>query len=423
MSLVAPTKALSTRTLILVAALAFSQTLPTVFAMGALPLIWRDLGYSLAAIGALSLLYLPWVLKALWAPAVDRLSDTADRRIRFLLIAQAAVTVTSVSLALLPPGAFPAATFAAIFALAFATANADNAGDAVTIRLTPKADSERVNGWREAASLAASAIGLGGGIVIASTFGWSVAVGSLAFLTLSGFASTLLLRADIKRAENAHLGSPQKPSLRGAFRREHALVLFGVIALASAANRITGANPRILLLDMGYSAEAIALITGGAEPLIGIVGACTAGLLAYRLGAALLLPYAIGAKAVVTAILACSLYFQMTGTVVLLCLFTLTFLFALIAAAFGGLIMRWSRPGSDATDAAMFFTVAAIVWLILQPVSGSIASAVDYTGLFAISSAVMAVCAVAVRLLLNRQGILVETAARDRDNNRSEVTG
>ena len=113
----------------------------------------------------------------------------------------------------------------------------------------------------------------------------------------------------------------------------------------------------------------------------------------------------------------------MTGTVVLLCLFTLTFLFALIAAAFGGLIMRWSRPGSDATDAAVFFTVAAIVWLILQPVSGSIASALDYTGLFAISSAVMAVCAVAVRLLLNRQGILVETAARDRDNNRSEVTG
>lgn len=187
--------------------------------------------------------------------------------------------------------------------------------------------------------------------------------------------------------------------------------------------RLAGANPRFLLLYKGCSAEAIALITRGAEPLIGIVGACAAGLFAYLMGAALLLPHAIGAKAVVIAMLACSLYFQMTGTAVLLYSFTLAFLFAIIAVPFDGLIMRWNRPGSDATDATMFFTAAAIVCLILQPVSGSIASALDYTSRFAISSAVMAVCAIAVHLLLKRQGILVEKAAGDHDSNRSEIAG
>ena len=400
-------RVLTNRQLVLVSTLAFSQTLPTVFSMGALPLIWRDLGYSLAEIGMLSLLYLPWVLKALWAPLVDRLSDTGTRRVRFLLLAQVAVTATSLSLAFLPPGGFPIATFTSIFVLAIATATADNAADAVTIRLTREPDSERVNGWREAATLAASAIGMGGGIAVASAFGWSIAVGLLAVLTATGVISTRLLRLDIEARDAVDVTSDrQRPSLIGAFRREHALLLFSVVALASAANRFTGANPHLLLADMGYSAESIALITGGVEPVIGIFGAVAAGFFAYRLGPALLLPLAILAKAIVTALLTGALYYAMPGAVILTCLFALTFLFAHIAAAFGALIMRWSRPGSEATDAAMFFTVAAIVWLLLQPLSGGLADAAGYAGLFAASTAAMLMFAAVIWLLLRRHGVL-----------------
>lgn len=357
--------------------------MPTAFAMGALPLIWRSEGYSLAAIGVLSLLYLPWVLKALWAPWIDRASRTAASRTRFLAVAQGAVTLTSLTLAFLPPGALPQATFIAIFVLSIASATADNAGDALTIRLTPKDDSERVNGWREAAILAASALGAGGGFVIASNFGWTMAVGLLSLLTLSGLISTLLLR---RATEDAHSGDRDRPlmraSLMSAFKRDNALLLFGMIVLASAANRMAGANPRVLLADLGLTAEAIGFITGLLEPAVTITAAACSGIAAKVIGVTSLLPAAIVAKSIALLLLAAAVFYDLSDLIIVVLLLTAAFCFALIAASMGALIMRWSRAGCEATDAAVFFTTAALVWLMLQPISGLLADKLGYSGLF-----------------------------------------
>lgn len=53
-------------------ALYFSQGLPFGFQVTALPLLLRERGVSLQAIGFASLLSAPWLAKALWAPWVDR---------------------------------------------------------------------------------------------------------------------------------------------------------------------------------------------------------------------------------------------------------------------------------------------------------------------------------------------------------------
>jgi hypothetical protein len=53
-------------------ALYFAQGLPFGFQAIALPLILRERGVSLQAIGLASLLSFPWLAKALWAPLVDR---------------------------------------------------------------------------------------------------------------------------------------------------------------------------------------------------------------------------------------------------------------------------------------------------------------------------------------------------------------
>jgi MFS family permease len=58
--------------LALLGCLYFSQGLPFGFFTQALPVLMRKLGVSLGAIGLSSLLALPWALKFLWAPAVDR---------------------------------------------------------------------------------------------------------------------------------------------------------------------------------------------------------------------------------------------------------------------------------------------------------------------------------------------------------------
>ncbi|MGW8321119.1 MAG: hypothetical protein ACWGSD_06160, partial [Thermodesulfobacteriota bacterium] len=53
------------------------QGLPYGFFISVLPLYLRQAGWSRTAIGFYSLLVLPWILKPLWAPLVDRFSWTA----------------------------------------------------------------------------------------------------------------------------------------------------------------------------------------------------------------------------------------------------------------------------------------------------------------------------------------------------------
>ena len=57
--------------IILLGSLYLAQGLPYGFFTQALPVLLRDAGYSLKAISATSLLFLPWALKFLWAPFVD----------------------------------------------------------------------------------------------------------------------------------------------------------------------------------------------------------------------------------------------------------------------------------------------------------------------------------------------------------------
>ncbi|QSP94312.1 MFS transporter [Marinobacter salinisoli] len=59
-------------TLATLGALYLAQGLPSGLFAHALPVFWREAGVSLAWIGALKLLALPWVLKVLWAPKIDQ---------------------------------------------------------------------------------------------------------------------------------------------------------------------------------------------------------------------------------------------------------------------------------------------------------------------------------------------------------------
>lgn len=82
------------RTLGLLLALYFVQGLPFGFQAVALPVYLRQLGVSLESIGLLGALAAPWMLKALWAPLVDRYySPRLGRRRSWILPAQAGLAL------------------------------------------------------------------------------------------------------------------------------------------------------------------------------------------------------------------------------------------------------------------------------------------------------------------------------------------
>ncbi len=129
---------------------------------------FRAAGVSLKEIGLMDLLGLPWTIKPLWAPLVDRYGD----RRRWI----AGCLVTMAGLLAIHPffdAARPSATFWTVLLLfTFASATQDIAIDAHTIGFVPKDEVGAANGIRVSAYRAAMIVS-GGGIVLAAAFlGW-----------------------------------------------------------------------------------------------------------------------------------------------------------------------------------------------------------------------------------------------------------
>ena len=120
---------------------------------------------SLGSLGLVSLLALPWTLKALWSPLVDRWSTAA----RWISSALVAVGLTTLALPWLPMGT---PVWAMLALLTTASATADVAIDGYTATIVPAEFHGRVNGWRVAAYRGAMLIAGGGAVAAAAWMPW-----------------------------------------------------------------------------------------------------------------------------------------------------------------------------------------------------------------------------------------------------------
>lgn len=125
------THPLRTPHLPLLAALYTAQGLPFGFFTLALPVLMREAGWSLTALGFLQFLAAPWVLKVLWAPVVDH----HGKRRTWLLTMQLASCALAVAMALLGFTEGSIALFASVFVFNLLAATQDVATDGLAVRL------------------------------------------------------------------------------------------------------------------------------------------------------------------------------------------------------------------------------------------------------------------------------------------------
>jgi PAT family beta-lactamase induction signal transducer AmpG len=192
-----------------IAAIAFASGFPYGFFNELLPVYLRSRGAGLGEIGLLSTLSLPWALKFLWAPFVDRL---ATRR-RWIVGAQVGIAATLAAMLLTGAASGPA-FFALVFVLVALSATQDIAVDAYTIEISERSELGPANGVRVTAYRLAM-IAAGGALVAASaSIGWATvfALSAALFLALAALSSRLPER---DRAPAAHqpIGEPVRDLL------------------------------------------------------------------------------------------------------------------------------------------------------------------------------------------------------------------
>lgn len=177
----------------LLTSLYVAQGLPFGFFTLALPVVLREAGWSLTAINLLQVLGLPWVLKFLWAPWLDRALQQAPVRRLWLLRLQAMSCVlaalATVACAWWPMG-LPALPhwlpLAGLFALVLTFNVLASTQDIVTDGLAVRALSARQRGWANGIQVGAYRLGMvlgGGGLLwLFAKTGWPHMLGVMALL-------------------------------------------------------------------------------------------------------------------------------------------------------------------------------------------------------------------------------------------------
>ena len=261
-----------------VAALYVAQTIPLLLVGIALPSILRSLGVSLAVIGALGLLLIPFALKFLWAPLVDRWGQ----RRTWILGAQSVTLLSLLVLSRTDPTDALAALFLPLFVLTLSSGVQDIATDGYAVEHAPPGTQARISAVQ--AIEGAGGVVLGGSLslVIFDLAGWTAAILSAALL--SGLATLPLLFVAEARGRREAVPQTRRPSVIGFLTRSGVLPVLALGLLFRIPDGLLSTLGRPFLLDAGLSLTTIASIYGILGAGLGIVGALLSVSLIRRYG-------------------------------------------------------------------------------------------------------------------------------------------
>lgn len=274
----------SGRVLLVVAGIYTTQSAIGSMTFQGVPAILRSAGAGLDLIGLVALFMLPWALKFLWAPAVERyrLPLRGRRRSRPIILAGQAVAVALVGLmAAFAPEEAPVLLFTMLGGVALVCATVDIACDGFAVEQL----SERTRGWGNVMQVGGGYVGalLGGGLflVLVGRVGWAPAV-----LAMTALILILTVPAALTPEPSGRVPSgPHRPSLADALGRAEIRRGLVVVLVFQLGLRIVQTLMAPFLIDRGFDLTLLGLMQGGVGTVFSLAGTVLAGAAVRSLGA------------------------------------------------------------------------------------------------------------------------------------------
>lgn len=292
-----------TRVLLLLTGLYFAQGLPFGFFTQAIPVLLRDAGLSLTAISLTSVLYLPWGVKFLWAPAVDRIGT----RRQWLLATQLGSAGVAFALAATDLTGSLRWLFVAIAAINLLSATQDVATDGLAVRLLGPRERGLGNGIQTGAYRLGMIAGGGGLLWIYADGGWRVLL-----LTLGGLILLCTVPVVFLAREGVPDGAPPTvesvptvepvpaveavPTVEAVpagglsvawwhrLRRPGVIGLIALLAAYKFGNAMVSAIAGPFLHDAGLGLKEIALVGGALSSAGALLGSALGAWWAFHYG-------------------------------------------------------------------------------------------------------------------------------------------
>jgi PAT family beta-lactamase induction signal transducer AmpG len=378
----------------------FSQGLPYGFFTQALPVVLRKQGYTLTEIGLTSLLAIPWALKFLWAPAVDRFwSPAIGRRRSWILPLQLVSVLTLVGLAFLPVQRSMTLVMAAVMLLNLLSATQDIATDGLAVEIIAPAERGLVNGLQVAGYRMGMIIGGGALLIFHERLGTHGTF--LAMAGLIALASVPIVRAKEPARVNGteSLGAPAVsvavPSIH-FLRRPGTLPVLVLILSYKFGDAFAVGMLRPFLADAGLSLGDVGWLLGTVGFVAGLLGALCGGAWVNRLGRRnALLVFGVLQAATVAGYAYLAFAHPTREWLTVLC-GAEHFAGGMATAALFTCMMDWCGAESSATDYTVQASAVVIATGVASTLSGMSAQALGYFGHFSFATVLALVSLIAV---------------------------
>jgi len=373
-------------------ALYFAQGLPFGFFTIAIPVLLRAQHVSLSKIGFASLLTLPWALKFLWAPFLDRRwSSRLGRRRTWILAMQLAGTLVLGAIALVPGSEALGVLMAAMFLLNLIAATQDIATDGLAVEILTLEERGLANGLQVAGYRAGMIVGGGALLGLYDELGHHGLFAVMTLLTAATTIPVLFAREPVTVAAPAsEVPAPREVhflKLPGAWR----LIALVVVYKAGEATAQSMLKP--FLTDHHLGLDDIALLLGTVGFIAGMLGALVGGAVVGAIGRMrALIVFGIGQ--VITVLGYAYLAFGSPSKLELYAWAGFEhFASGMATAALFTAMMDWSRPTSAGSDYTVQASAVVIATGIASTLGGVSAQALGYGGHFLLGAGL---CVVAI---------------------------
>lgn len=398
---------ISIKRLSILTILGFSSGLPLSLTGGTLQAWFTQAGIDIKTIGLLSLIGIPYVLKFLWAPLLDKyVISSLGRRRSWMLLSQIAIALSICLLATLVPAQQQSAMILLALMIALFSATQDIAIDAYRTELLQARERGLGIGLAVAAYRIALIFAGAGALFIADQYGFANAYFVMAAAMLAGISAALVgPKPHANNTQSSLIDCFWKP-LQDFVGRKHWVLIISLIVFYKLGDAFAEKLAiTFLLRELGFTLSEVGAFYKTAGISAAIVGGIAGGVLMLKLSLfRALLVFAVLQMLTNLGFVALAVtgksYLGVISVVISENLFG-----GMGTAAFVALIMALCNARYTATQFALLTAIASLGRVFAGPAAGRIVASYDWVNFFAFT---VAIGLVPVFLLLISKKLIIK---------------